>query len=104
MASSIVTEPRKLPSIPTETSQRVSSDFTPSRVPDGNNTDFKKNTYLYATQYGDRLNEDKDLDKILKQYLRGHILWANIAKLIATEESKRKEKGPRIRKGPLMQN
>ena len=73
-------------------------------MPDGNNTDFKKNTYLHATQYGDRLNEDKDLDKILKQYLRGHILWANIAKLIATEESKRKEKGPRIRKGPLMQN
>lgn len=70
-----------MPSIPTETSQRVSSDFTPRRVPDGNNTDFKKNTYLHATQYGDRLNEDKDLDKMLKQYLRGHIPWGNIAKL-----------------------
>lgn len=73
-------------------------------MPDGNNTDFKKNTYLHATQYGDRLNEDKDLDKMLKQYLRGHIPWGNIAKLIVTEESKRKAKGPRMRKGPWMQN
>ena len=30
--------------------------------------------------------------------------WANVVELIATEESKRKEKGPRIRKGSWMQN
>lgn len=50
------------------------------------------------------MNEDKDLDKMLKQYLRGHIPWGNIAKLRVTEESKRKAKGPRMRKGPWMQN
>ena len=30
--------------------------------------------------------------------------WANVAKFIATEESKQKVKGPRIRKGSWMQN
>ena len=47
----------------------------------------RKHTCLHAIQHADHLNEEKILDQALKQYLRGNMPWANIAKFIATEES-----------------
>lgn len=76
------------------------TDPIPGLASNSDNSDYKKKAYLHSSQYANRLKEEKDLDQTLKQYLRGNMPWTNVAEHIATEESKRKGKGPRIRKSP----
>ena len=67
-----------------------------------NSPDYKRITYLDAHSYAHSLDEEIELDKIVKQYLLGQESWSAITGIIASEENK--VKTPRQRKGPWMKN
>ena len=104
LASINITQRRSLPLIPPRTPSQATSDIITGSVPNGNNTDYKRNAYLDAIQYSDCLKEEKDPNKIVKRYLSGSIPLADVAKIIATEESRLQRKGPRRKKDLWMQN
>ena len=67
-----------------------------------NSPDYKRIAYLDAHSYAHSLDEEIELDKIVKQYLLGQGSWSAVTGIIASEENKLKT--PRQRKGPWMKN
>ena len=66
------------------------------------NPDYKRMAFLDAHSYCQTLNEDDQLDNVLKGYLSGDGDWERVTKEIASEVNKTKT--PRKRKGPWMKN
>ena len=66
------------------------------------NPDYKRTAFLDANSYCQTLNEDNQLDNVLKGYLSGDGDWERVTKEIASEVNKTKT--PRKRKGPWMKN
>ena len=69
-----------------------------------NKPNYNKVAHLDARSYSETLNEENELDKILKEYLRGNQGWYELIQAIAKRENNLKAKKPRIRKGPWMKN
>ena len=69
---------------------------------ENNKPDYKRTAYLDAHSYARTLDEEIELDKIVKMYLLSQESWSAVTNIIASEVNK--VKTPRQRKGPWMKN